>query len=222
MDVIPEKVLNKKFPELFKYFKFYEKEIKTRKVSPPITKDDWFKFGRSQHLDSWEAKEKIVVGVLSSGNKYAIDKNKTIVSSGGTAGYCVITVPDSSPYSIYYIQALLNSKYLEWFSALIGEVFRGGYIARGTKVLKKLPIRLIDFDTKSEKDFHDKIAKGQRELIATQGKIDKNYGNNRALIPLQRQFDKLKTELDDALKSLYNLGESDSNIPLISEIYATN
>jgi hypothetical protein len=222
VDIIKERSLNNKFPELFKYFKFYEKEIKKRKVSPPITKDDWFKFGRSQHLDSWEAQEKIVVGVLSSGDKYAIDKNKTIVSSGGTAGYCVITIPDNFPYSIYYIQALLNSKYLEWFSALIGEVFRGGYIARGTKVLKKLPIRLIDFNTKSEKDIHDKIAKIQKELIDNQGEIDKNKGNKRALIPLQRQFDSLKTELDDKLKTLFNLGEADSNIPLISEIYATN
>lgn len=222
VEVIPEKTLSKKYPELFKYFKFYEKDIKMRKVSPPITKDDWFKFGRSQHLDSWEAKEKIVVGVLSAGDKYSIDKNKTIVSSGGTAGYCVITVPDDSLYSIYYIQALLNSKYLEWFSALIGEVFRGGYIARGTKVLKKLPIRLINFNTKSEKEIHDKIAKIQKELIDIQGKIDKKTGNKRALIPLQRQFFILKTELDDTLKTLFNLGEADGNIPLISEIYATN
>ena len=134
----------------------------------------------------------------------------------------MITLPDNFPYSIYYIQALLNSKYLEWFSALIGEVFRGGYIARGTKVLKKLPIRLIDFKTKSEKDIHDKIAKIQKELIDVQGKIDKNNGNKRVLIPLQRQFDSLKAELDDTLKTLFNLGEADSNIPLISEIYATN
>ena len=134
----------------------------------------------------------------------------------------MITLPDNFPYSIYYIQALLNSKYLEWFSALIGEVFRGGYIARGTKVLKKLPIKLIDFKNKSEKDIHDKIAKIQKRLIDIQGKIDKSNGNKRLLIPLQRQFDNLKTELDETLKNLYNLGEADSNIPLISEIYATH
>ena len=116
----------------------------------------------------------------------------------------------------------MNSKYLEWFSALIGEVFRGGYIARGTKVLKKLPIRVIDFNTKSDKAIHDKIAKNQKELIVIQGKIDKKAGNKRALIPLQRQFDNLKTELDDTLKVLFNLGDADSSIPLISEIYGTN
>ena len=156
------------------------------------------------------------------GNKYAIDYFGTLISSGGTAGYCMITLPDDFPYSIYYIQALLNSKYLEWFSALNGEVFRGGYIARGTKVLKKLPIRIIDFSSKEEKAIHDKIASIQEELINTQGKIDKNRTNNRKLIPLLRQFDSQKNELEQALKTLYNLGKSDELIPLISEIYATH
>jgi len=131
-------------------------------------------------------------------------------------------LPDNFLYSIYYIQALLNSKYLEWFSALIGEIFRGGYIARGTKVLKKLPIRIIDFDNKKENAIHDKIASIQKELIDIQGQIDKNKGNNRKLIPLQRQFDSQKNELDQTLNILFNLGESDSLIPLIGELYATN
>jgi hypothetical protein len=96
-------------------------------------------------LDSCGLPQKIIVGVLSVGDKYAIDIHGTLISSGGTAGYCVVAVPETSDYSIYYIQAILNSKYLEWFSALYGEVFRGGYIARGTKVLKNLPIRKIDF-----------------------------------------------------------------------------
>ena len=170
--------------------------------------------------DIWTRAMSNELGRLAKGNKYAIDYFGTLISSGGTAGYCMITLPDDFPYSIYYIQALLNSKYLEWFSALNGEVFRGGYIARGTKILKKLPIRTIDFNT--EKQIHDKIASLQKELINIQGEIDKNKTNNRKLIPLQRQFGSQKNELNDKLKTLYNLGESDSLIPLISEIYATN
>ena len=52
--------------------------------------------------------------------------------------------------------------------------------------------------------------------------LDKNTGNSRKLIPLQRQFDSQKNELDKTLKTLYNLGEGDKLIPLISEIYAIN
>jgi hypothetical protein len=134
----------------------------------------------------------------------------------------MITLPSDFPYSIYYIQALLNSKYLEWYSALIGEVFRGGYIARGTKVLKKLPIRVIDFVNESDKKLHDQISLIQENLIKTQDSMDQNVGNDRVLIPLQRDFDLMKTQLSNTLKELYGLGNDDSRIPLISEIYEAN
>lgn len=217
--------LKANYPQAHKFLNHYKDTLDNNKrdIKPePATKNEWYRYGRHQSLDKCDVPAKIIVGVLAQGNKYAIDFFGTLISSGGTAGYCMITLPDNFPYSIYYIQALLNSKYLEWFSALIGEVFRGGYIARGTKVLKKLPIRLINFEIKSEEDIHNKITQIQKQLIDIQGKIDKKIGNNRALIPLQRQFANLKTELDDTLKTLFNLGEIDRNIPLISEIYATN
>lgn len=222
VDVILETELRSKFPLAHSYFKYYEKEIKTRDVSPPINKDDWFKFGRSQHLDSWEAQEKIVVGVLSTGEKYPIDKKKTIVSSGGTAGYCIIAIPDSCKYSIYYVQAILNSKYLEWFSALYGEVFRGGYIARGTKVLKNLPIREIDFSDSKQKALHNKIVETQKEIIGIYDQLNTNAGNIRTLTPLQRQFAREKANLEKLLTKLYDLGSDDLLIPLIKELYEAN
>ena len=160
--------------------------------------------------------------MLSQGDKYAIDTSHTFISSGGTAGYCMVTLPENFPYSIYYIQALLNSKYCEWFASLYGEVFRGGFIARGTKVLKKLPIRKIDFENEAEKEIHDNISRTQRELIQLQGNIDENQNNNRMLTPLQRRFSQKKTELDNLLKELYNLGEDDILIPKINESYGTD
>lgn len=217
--------LKSNYPFTYKFLHHYKHKLDNsrRDIKPaPETENEWYRYGRHQSLDKCDVPAKIIVGVLSQGNKYAIDYYGTLISSGGTAGYCMITLPDDFPYSIYYIQALLNSKYMEWFSALIGEVFRGGYIARGTKVLKKLPIRIIDFKNKSEKDIHDKIALLQKELINLQGEIDKHKGNNRKLIPLKRQFNRLKNNLDETLKTLYNLGEADKHIPLISERYATH
>jgi len=217
--------LKSKYPSLFNFLNHYRSKLDNSKrdIKPiPETANEWYRFGRHQSLDKCDVPAKIIVGVLSQGNKYAIDYFGTLISSGGTAGYFIITLPNEFPYSIYYIQALLNSKYLEWFSALIGEVFRGGYIARGTKVLKKLPIRIINFDNEEEKAMHDKIASFQEKLIEVQGKIDKNKGSKRKIIPLQRQFDNQKSELERTLKALFNLGESDSLIPLISKLYATN
>lgn len=217
--------LESDYPNAFAYLNHYKEALNNpkRDIKPtPETENEWYRYGRHQSLDKCDVPAKIIVGVLSQGNKYAIDYYGTLISSGGTAGYCMITLPEDFPYSIYYIQALLNSKYLEWFSALNGEVFRGGYIARGTKVLKKLTIRVIDFENETEKELHDKIASLQEALIQLQGQIDQNAGNQRELIPLKRQFDNKKTVLNDTLKALYNLGENDNLIPLISELYAAH
>lgn len=213
------------YPNAYKYLDHYKEILNNpkRDIKPtPETENEWYRYGRHQSLDKCDVPAKIIVGVLSQRNKYAIDYHGTLISSGGTAGYCMITLPEDFPYSIYYIQALLNSKYLEWFSALHGEVFRGGYIARGTKVLKKLPIRTIDFDNPDEKELHDRISSIQETLIQLQSEIDQNASSLRIRIPLERQFNLRKSELDEALRILYNLGENDGLIPLISELYAAN
>lgn len=216
------KELEKKFPKAYKFLehnKYYLANPK-RDIKPePATENEWYRYGRHQSLDKCDVPSKIIVGVLSQGNKYAIDYYGTLISSGGTAGYCMITMPDESKYSIYYIQALLNSKYLEWFSSLYGEIFRGGFIARGTKVLKQLPIRLIDFNNKADKTLHDKISTTQKSLIEIQGQINTANYNKRKIVVLQRQFDFLLNTQENNLKQLFNLGEIDSSIPLISETW---
>ncbi len=215
--------LEHNYPYAFRFLTNYQSVLEDRNIKPvPETTDEWYRYGRHQSLEKCDVSEKLVVGVLSQGDKYAIDTNHTFISSGGTAGYCMITLPENSPYSIYYMQALLNSKYGEWFASLYGEVFRGGFIARGTKVLKKLPIKRIDFENEQDKALHDQIALLQYDLIQLQENIDSSQNNNRRLIPLQRQFIQKKSELDELLKQLYNLGEDDNLIPKINERYGTD
>jgi len=225
VEVIPLITIQKKFPLAYDYLQKHKAILNNpkRDIKPePKTKNEWHRYGRHQSLDSCGLPSKIIVGVLSVGDKYAIDVHGTLISSGGTAGYCVVAIPTDSEYSIYYIQAILNSKYLECFSALYGEVFRGGYIARGTKVLKNLPIRKIDFTNAKEKALHNSIVETQKELINIFDQIDANAGNKRALTPLQAQFIREKTALEILLAKLYDLGNDDSLIPLIKELYEAN
>ena len=225
IDFIYINELKERYPLAYKYFQYYKSKLTDprRDIKPiPKTKNEWYRYGRHQSLENCDVPAKIIVGILSVGNKYAIDYHRTLISSGGTAGYCMIVLPDNFKYSIYYIQALLNSKYLEWYSSLIGEVFRGGYIARGTKVLKKLPIREIDFNNERDRLLHDNIAGMQINLIQIQSEIDKRQNNKRSLIMLDRQFGNLKNDLDAKLKELFDLCEDDGIIPLIQELYETN
>lgn len=225
VEIISLADIQKEYPLAFDYLQKHKAILNNpkRDIKPvPLTKDEWHRFGRQQGLNISDKKEKILLGVLSSGDKYAIDNHGTLFTSGGTAGYCAITMPDKFEYSTYYIQAILNSKYVEWFVILTGEIFRGSYFARGTKVLNNLPIRTIDFANAKEKSIHDKIVETQKELISIQDEIDLNAGNKRALTPLLGQFTREKASLEKLLAKLYDLGSDDLLIPLIKDLYEAN
>jgi len=222
ISLIDINTLKKNYNGVYRYFKYYETELKARDFSPEATEYDWYKFGRSQHLSSAICPAKIIAGVLSNGYKYSIDKKNTFISSGGTAGYCMIRTPEKSLYSIYYLQALLSSKYLEWIAFWYGEIFRGNFVARGTKVLERLPIITIDFEDCYQRELHYKISEQQQELNFIQSKIDLNAHNRRLLTPLNRRFEKEKNNLDALLRELYSLGEDDNLIPSVTEIYEIN
>ena len=225
LELIPLDEIKKKYPHLYNYLIAHKAILNaaSRDIKPePTSPNEWHRYGRSQSLDACNLTQKIIVGVLSTGDKYAVDRFSTFISSGGTAGYCVVALPENSPYSIYYVQAILNSKYLEWISSLYGEIFGGGFIARGTKVLKQLPIRRIDFENSKERLFHDRIAEQQKQLIEIGDEIDANQGNKRKLTILQRRFELSKQQLAESIMHLYGLESFDSIIPIIKEQYATD
>lgn len=225
LQIISLDELAKKYPLGYSYIMAYKHELdrKTRDIKPtPDNDNEWHRYGRHQSLEACELPCKLIVGVLSQGDKYAVDTYGTLVSSGGTAGYCIISLPEDSPYSIYYLQALLTSRPLEWVSSLYGEIFRGGFIARGTKVLKQLPFRIIDFDNQDDKKLHDDISALQQELISIGDRIVKAGNNNRILTPLRRNFSIKKTEMEILIQKLFSMTEAEYyQIPKISEIYAT-
>lgn len=226
LELIQLEAIKSKFPLLYDYLQDVKSKLSrsSRDIQPkPKTQDEWHRYGRHQNLEACEKKVKIIVGVNSFGEQYSIDTTSTFVTSGGTAGYCLITLPDDSQYSIYYIQALLCSKQVEWLTSLYGEIYHGGSIARGTKVLAQLPLRSIDFAQKAEVDIHDKIVRQQKELINLGDRMSLVKGNKRRFTPLKRQFDKLKEEQQQSINSLYGMSEEEvSQIPVIKEIYAAN
>lgn len=220
------KTIEKKYPALYKYLTDFKPVLSSpkRDIKPvPVKNDEWYRYGRQQSLEACEVKEKMIVGVLSQADKYAIDTNETFVTSGGTAGYCMVRVPEEKHYSIYYIQAILGSLQGEWMASLYGEIFRGGYIARGTKVIKQLPIRTIDFTDKDDLALHEAIVERQKRLINLGEKIFQSKSSPRKQTPLRRQFALLKDEQQKAINILYGMTDDDvKKIPLIKELYAAD
>lgn len=226
LDVIKLSTIQRKFPYFYNYLRVIKSELDRpdRDIKPaPTTANEWHRFGRHQSLEACEIAEKIIVGVLAQENKYAVDTNGTLVSSGGTAGYCLVSIPADSQYSIYYIQAILGSIQGEWLASLYGEIFRGGFIARGTKVLKQIPVRTIDFNNLADVTAHKEIVERQKSLISLGDRIAANENNARKATPLKRQFELLKEEQQQAINNLYGMTEEEvSLIPKIKELYAAD
>ena len=96
-------------------------------------------------------------------------------------------------------------------------------IARGTKVLEKLPIKTINFTQKTEKDIHDKIASLQEHLIFINENILSNKENHRKKELLINDFRRTKQLLDNELLSLYGMKQEEYElIPSLKDFYAAN
>lgn len=213
--------LKLQYPKLFEFLLVVKEHLNDNKRSikpAPTGPNEWYRYGRSQALENCDVNQKLIVGVLSNGYKYSIDNHRTFVSSGGTAGYSIINVSNEVQYSIYYIQAVLTSKYLEWFASIYGEIFRGGFVARGTKVQTRMPIPIIDFNDLKQKHTHDTISLLQQTLNALYGQIQKV--GDRGKIILERQFEQEKIKMDILIKDLFDLGKLDSEIPTVEDLYA--
>ncbi|HGO5810258.1 TPA: Eco57I restriction-modification methylase domain-containing protein [Mannheimia haemolytica] len=218
IELINISILKEKYPYGFAFLTKVKSKLLQRNIWPPIMENDWYKYGRHQALENCDSAPKIIVGILSKGYKYSVDHEGVFISSGGTAGYSLINIPNDCLYSIYYIQAILSSKYSEWFVSLSGEVFEGGFIARGTKVQKQIPIPNINFNNPAERLTHDEISDLQKELNQLFSKIE--ISNERYGVMYRRMFDDKKKKLDDKIKELYNLNELDDIIPSIEDLYS--
>jgi len=212
LEVIKLSTVKRNYPCFYNYLTVIKSELDRpdRDIKPiPATTDEWHRYGRHQSLEACEIAEKIIVGVLAQENKYAVDTNGTLVSSGGTAGYCLVSIPANNPYSIYYVQAILGSIQGEWLASLYGEIFRGGFFARGTKVLKRIPVRTIDFTNPKEVAAHNEIVERQKSLISLGDRIAAAGNNTRKSTPLKRQFELLKAEQQQAINNLYGMTEEE-------------
>lgn len=218
LELLDIMTIKRNYPYGFNFLMEVKSSLLIRDTFPPITENDWYKYGRHQALENCNSYPKIIVGILSKGYKYSIDHEGVFISSGGTAGYSLINVPSNCLYSIYYIQAILSSKYSEWLVSLLGEIFEGGFIARGTKVQKQILIPNINFNNQIDKSIHDEISSLQKSLNELFSKMEE--ANERDLIRYERMLESEKKTLDEKIKELYNLGELDDIVPSIENLYS--
>ena len=178
----------------------------------------WYQYGRTQAIGSFDDRPKLVVGVLSQGDKYVYDAGDVLLASGGTAGECAIAPSRTSPsgYDLHFVQAVLSSKAAEYFCRKRGSPFQGdGWFARGTAVLKDLPVPLIDFSQGgARKDAHDAIAAEARELEQLFGALPGQVG--RAVTKTESDIRVIEARIERRVHKLYGVDGivEDVNLPV--------
>ena len=176
--LIEIETMERSFPGTYEYLKAYYDRLVPKCVSakgvrdvPNATKETWYQYGRTQALTAFTNTPKLIVGVLSKEPMYAYDKADMLIASGGTAGYCAISLKPNSPYELEYIQAWLSNPNTEKLLEIVGSDFEGGFTARGTFVLSTLPFVELDFTKPSQKDLYERVVCYSREI----------YGLNKTL-----------------------------------------
>jgi len=127
-----------------------------------------------------------------------------LVASGGTAGYCAVSIKKASPYKLEYIQAWLTHPYTEKLLEIIGSDFENGFTARGTFVLRTLPLVELDMNNVHEKAMHDNIVTNTQKIYAINNALI-NLPDKGTISVLIREKNKMINDIEDIITQIYRL-----------------
>ncbi len=168
------------------------------------TADTWYQYGRTQALTAFVNTPKLIVRVLSKEPMYAYDKNDMLIASGGTAGYCAIAELPDSKYDLFYIQAWLNHPYTEKLFRIMGSDFEGGFTARGTFLLKKIPFVELDFEDDRQKRLYEDVVNASRQVYEL-NTILAAKKDKEALEVIRREKERIIKEIEKNITQVYKL-----------------
>lgn len=209
--LIPLDVLKLEYPGTYKYLMMNYDRLVPKCISPKGTRDvpnatidTWYQYGRTQALTAFVNTPKLIVGVLSQEPMYAYDNNDMLIASGGTAGYCAVSHKKDSPYALEYIQAWLANPYTEKIIRITGSDFEGGFVARGTFILSKLPFVELDFSFNAQRKLHDDVVSLTHKVYAINDKLSSNL-SKAGLGVLTREKGKIINEIGSLIDKVYKL-----------------
>jgi hypothetical protein len=163
--LIPEAEFKSGTPLTWKYLKAHEDQLRARE-SGKADCDEWYGYIYPKNLSLFES-PKLIVQVISKYARYASDTHSIYFTGGGNGPYYGLRwATPNDPHSLHYLQALLNSRLLDFYLHRISTTFRGGYFSYGKQFIEQLPIRPINFGGASERAEHDALVGLVEHILA--------------------------------------------------------
>ena len=171
----------------------------------------WYGYIYRKNLSLFEH-PKLIVQVISLFGRYSLDEENLYFTGGGNGPYYGVRWNESySHYSLYYLQALLNSKVLDNYLHKISSPFRGGYWSYGKRFIEQLPIRAINFNDPVEKSAHEKIVSMVESMLA----LHKSLALAQSPVEKERLEKQIKSTdewIDKLVYELYGLSAEEIGI----------
>lgn len=210
--LFPKDIMESRFPGTWEYFVANYELLVPKQVDPSKKRDvghanseSWYHYGRIQALTKFINNPKLIVGILSSKPFYYLDRQDMFIASGGTAGYCAITMQEDSEYALEFLQAVLTHPLMEWYISMTASEFDNNFYAKGTALLKKLPIVKIDFNDAEKVEQYNEVVSMSKEIYAINNNLsEERLSRKRKTMLLIDKEEKIKS-IQSIVTSLYDL-----------------
>ncbi|MBI4670876.1 MAG: Eco57I restriction-modification methylase domain-containing protein [Chloroflexi bacterium] len=209
IEIMSKMAMNDSFPNAWAYLKENMKILKSRE-SGKGDNPQWYGYLYRKNLTLFD-EPKLVVQVISKFGRYAYDNAGIYFTGGGNGPYYGVRWAEKNSHSIFYLQALLSSRLLDWHLHRISSPFRGGYWSYGKRFIEQLPIRAIDFTNPADAARHDRmVALVERMLSLHQQRAAAQTETDQQLF--QRQIDATDKQIDALVYELYGLTDDEIRI----------
>lgn len=158
-------------------------------------------YRNAREFNEQDCRDEFISPLLES---FGYDENNMLIASGGTAGYCAISKLPDSKYDLRYIQAWLNHPYTEKLFQIMGSDFEGGFTARGTYLLKKIPFVELDFNDKIQKALYESVLVSVKRIRELNNVLEQKK-DKASVGVIEAEKENLSKRIEDDITKIYNL-----------------
>ena len=206
---VTEKKMELLFPKTLEYL-LKNKEYLLSRENGKKDNSNWYGYIYPKNIELMKS-PKILVPDIADRASFAMDE---IGKYAFTSGYG-ITFKNTIKESSKYILGLLNSKVLNFYLRNVSTQLRGGFFRYFTQFIEQLPIRLINFDVKSDRNHHDRMVSLVEQIMSFHNKLKAvNSPNEKKII--QKQIEVTDRQIDQLVYQLYEL--TDAEIAIVENI----